>query len=160
MNALGTHHQDMMTPMTDTLPADSAHATVPTRPTTIIKIRPHASVHLHISLALAHLALTTPHSIRHTVVTGTILHLRETYAPPPPLIPNSIPLQLHPTQPQWSHPYLSPALLHQLSPLIHRSLQTNLPRLHPLSALRKQLHDSPQPHIWTLSQPSSARNYP
>jgi len=101
MNALGTHHPDLTTQMTDTLHADSTHATVPIRPTTTVTIRLHASVHLRISLTLAHLALTTLNSLRHTVVTGTIPHPRETFALPPPLIPNSIPLQLHTTHPQW-----------------------------------------------------------
>jgi len=116
MTARGTHHQDLTTETTAILPADSTHVTAPTRPTTIVTIRLHASIHPHISLTLAHLALTTLHSLRRNAVTGTIPHLRETS-------------------------------------LIHRSLRANLPRLHHLSARRKQLHDSPQPHIRTLRRP-------
>ena len=160
MTARGTPHQDLTTEPTATLPADSIHVTAPIRPTTIVTIRLHASVHPHINLTLARLALTNLHSLRRNVVAGTTPHPRETYAPTPPLIPNPIHLLLHPTHPQRFHPYLSPPLLHQPRSPIHRSLQANLPSLHHLSAQRKQLHDSPQPHIRILRRPSSAQNYP
>jgi len=98
MNALVHTLQDLTTQVIDTPLDDSTHATVPTRPTTTVNIRLHASIYLHISLALAPLDLITPHFQRHTAVTETTLPPRETYAPHPPAILNSILLQLRPTQ--------------------------------------------------------------
>ena len=141
MNALVHTLQDLTTQVIDTHLEDSTHATVPTRPTTTVNIRLHASVYLHISLVLAHLDSITPHFQRHTAVTETTLPPRETYAPPPPLIVNSILLQLRPTQYPWNHPSRFLVLLHQLSPRIRRFLQARLPILHPrLARLRQPLY--------------------
>jgi len=85
---------------------------------------------------------TRPHAIVHPLISLVLAHLAL------------------PTPPPQRHTAATGTTLHPREiPRIHRSPQTNLPRLHPQSARRKQPYYSPQLHR-TLGQPPSARNYP
>jgi len=167
MTARGTHHQDLTTKTTATLPADSIHVTAPTRPTTIVTIRLHASVPPR-ERTSTHQPHTCPsrfdhptlptsqrrhrdnsppsRNVRSTPTSHTELHSSPTASNTTPVVPSlSLSGSTAPTQP--TNPPVPPGQPTQTTFSISPTQTT-------------QLDDPPQPHIRTLSQPSSTRNYP